>query len=182
MNHGSQPGQMYYGGHPGAMQYPHPQGPGQFGPYQAPMQASPPPQPPKKKTKKRLAAVAAISAAMLASAGVYATTLTVTAKNEAGGTEDVVSCDPDGVNVEAGTPTYNAVSGQYEATSIVVTGIAATCDTMTLYVTAAEADGTSLVGFDEVYDDGNDNGTITETVTAFALEDLDKFVVAIQEA
>lgn len=179
MQYGSQSGPAPYGGHPGTLQYGPVQTPTQSGFHQPPMPSGPPP---KKKTKKRLAAVAAISAAMLASAGVYATTLTVTAKDEAGGAVDVVSCDPDGVNVETGTPAYNATTGMYEVTSVEISGVAAACDGMTLYVTAAKADGTSLATFTHAYDDATDNGGYTKTgLTAFSLYDLDNFVVAIQE-
>jgi hypothetical protein len=137
-----------------------------------------------KKSKKRLAVVAAVGGAMMASFGVYATTLIVNANQDAAGNKALSTvCDASGVTVSTGTPVYDSATGKYTVDKVTVTGIDATgCTGQVLYVTAAGASGTSLFA---------DSWPIAGTGTAvlhdftvsspFATDALESYAVAIHQ-
>ncbi len=134
----------------------------------------------KKRNKKRLAVVAAIGAAVMASAGVYATTLTVTANADSGGNAAVLACDIDGVNVAAGTPVYSDITQKYMLSDLTVTGIAPGCLGQTLYVSAVQTDGTELGSFNHTMLTAEISYHET-AMTPFATDDLVKYVVAFHQ-
>ena len=104
------------------------------------------------RNKKRLAVVAAIGAACLATAGVYATTLVVTANEDAAGIDAVVTCDADGVTVTSAEPVYSATlaaptTGGFVIPEVTVAGIDMACNGSTLYLTpVSNAGGNVALG------------------------------------
>lgn len=71
---------------------------------------------------------AAVALAVLGVAGLSlasASTLNVTSSSLQAGSATLVQCDTDGVNVSY---SYGYVAGEYQATGVTVTGIAAACD------------------------------------------------------
>ena len=142
------------------MQYGSPQTPGQYAPYPQMTQYIPPP---KKKTKKRLAIVAAVSAACLASAGVYATTLTVTANKDAAGTTSaILACDSDGVNVTTSDPVWDDLAHKYYFAKVTVTGISPDCDGQKVFVQPLTTSDAALGGGGDATFDKDDSGHATD--------------------
>jgi hypothetical protein len=99
--------------------------------------------------KKRLAIVAAIGAACLATAGVYATTLVVTANQDAAGIDAVATCDAGGVTVTSGVPVYSdtltsPTVGGFVIPDVTVAGISMACNDSVLYLTPVSNDGTHV--------------------------------------
>lgn len=80
----------------------------------------------------------------------------------------VASCDTDGVAVDF-VNTYVPASGEYETTSVSVTGINAACDTLAMDLTLTGAGGTSL---------GNGSATLTASgTTTIAMTGVDSAAV-----
>ncbi len=133
------------------------------------------------RSKKRLAIVAAVGGAMLATFGVYATVLTVSANQDAGGTDTTTTCDADGVVASTGTPTFNSATQKYEVTTITVQSIDDVhCAGQVLYVTAIKNDDTALKAITP-YTIVAETTEKDFTVASFALEDLKGYAVAIHQ-
>ena len=133
-----------------------------------------------KKSKKRLAVVAAVGGAMMASFGVYATTLIVNANQDAAGNQALSAvCDTNGVTVSTGTPVYSALTGKYTVDKVTVTGIDATnCADQVLYVTAAGAAGSSLFAANWTVTGATHDFTVS---SPFATDALQSYAVAIHQ-
>lgn len=99
-------------------------------------------------TKKRTAIVVAVVGGAMAMGGVYATSLTLDAKQAAGGADAVAECQSGTLTFTSDDPTYDAIGGYYKIAGVTVSGITwsegSGCDDQELYVTAAKADHTSL--------------------------------------
>lgn len=131
--------------------------------------------------RRRLAAVAAVCAAGLAATGVYATTLTVTANQDAGGAVNVVACDTT-LDVQSAAPVFDEVEHVYKIDAFTVGGIAPSCDGLTLYATALNASGTAVQSFSHVYVSATDAGSVTFTFTApVASSVLDGYALALHQ-
>jgi hypothetical protein len=133
-----------------------------------------------KKSKKRLAVVAAVGGAMMASFGVYATTLIVNANQDAAGNKALSAvCDTNGVTVSTGTPVYSALTGKYTVDKVTVTGIDATnCADQVIYVTAADKDGASLFAANWTISGATHDFTVS---SPFPTESLEGYAVAIHQ-
>lgn len=163
------------------MQYGSPQTPGQYAPYPQMTQYIPPP---KKKTKKRLAIVAAVSAACLASAGVYATTLAVTANDDAAGVSVVSTCDAT-VTTQTSVPVWVAAEDEWQNADLTVGGIDAACSGQTVYVQPLDSAGDAVgAGFNAVFDAeavGHTTDVLFEDVD-LPTDTIATFAVAIHES
>ena len=88
-----------------------------------------------------------------------ATIGTVSSNSLGSGVQVVASCDTDGVTV-AYTNTYNPANGNYEVTSVTVSGIAAACATKNLAITLADAAKVAQ---------GTGGAAVTGTTQSFAI-------------
>ncbi len=103
-----------------------------------------------RKGRPRSKAVAALAtaAALVAAAGVYATVLTVSARDDAGGTGDVPICQPTDspVQVQSDDPVYDAGLTAWVTSGVTVSNINADCQDIQLglYLTAHDVNGRAL--------------------------------------
>ncbi len=78
--------------------------------------------------------------------------------------EIVASCDADGITVGF-TNAYDATVGRYRVTNVVLTGVAATCDTLTASVTLRDSTNANIgSGTQTVTASGTVNVPVTVTV------------------
>ena len=138
--------------------------------------------PPKKKTKKRVAVVAAVAAAGLASAGVYATALTVTANQDSAGVSAVTSCD-DTVTTQTSPPVW--VTDEWQNADLTVGGIDPLCTGQTVYVQPLDAEGDPVgAGFNAVFNTAA-QGHATDVLFAnvnLPTDEIADFAIAIHES
>jgi len=95
------------------------------------------------KGRKRIAVAAAVGAACLAASGVYATTLLVTANQDAGGTAVVTACQTAEIKVESDAPVYDETGDAYKVAGFTVKNVDTAC-TGTLYVSAISESNTQI--------------------------------------
>ena len=110
------------------------------------------------------AAGAAAGVVVFGAAFTLAAGITVTTTNVVAGSADVVNCDADGFSAALGDPSWDAGTGAYVVSDVIVTGLdttAAGCAGQTLLVDLVDGSNNSLTQVSYSIVEGNSEFTLT---------------------